>query len=441
MQQDETRMIIAGGTILTMDEQLSVFDPGMLVIEGSKITYCGSYDQELLSEYPKAEILSGTGKIIIPGLVNGHTHIGMSLFRTLADDVKDRLHSVIFPLEKQLLSADMVSTASSLGLYEMLLSGTTTIADMYYFSASVAQAAEVSGIRAVIGQSVTTAASADAAGAGASFELIRDLAALWEGHRRISPALAPHAPYSLTLSEMEQTSLISEELSLPILSHLAEMPFEMPYTLEKYGLRPVELYEKAGLLGERSVMAHCITADESDRRILASSGTGIITNPAANSKSAKGIAPVYEFSQITDRLGIGTDGPMSGNRLDTIGLLRWTSMLQKITHRNPTILPPAKILEMATIGGAKALHLERITGSLEVGKRADIVMIGTDSPSMYPIYEPYAAVVYGASSEDVQTVIIEGQLVVRDRTCLTLDRETLLSEAAGYQKEIRERFC
>ncbi len=428
---------IVNGTVLTMDDSFTRYDHGMVLISGNTIIYTGHEQKELLKNVPPSSCLDAEGGIVIPGLINTHTHIGMSFFRTLADDRADRLKKYIFPLEKKFVNPELVYWASLHTISEMLLGGTTMFADMYYFEEMTARAAGESGMRAIAGESVISSPGPDASGFEEGLEITRNLVRNFKDSEMITPAVAPHAPYSLTRNDLELTASFSEENNIPVLSHLAEMPFEEAYTLERHNMRPVPFYDSCGLLTDRSIMAHCIFTEKHDRTTLISRGTGIAHNTGANAKSGKGIAPAYEFYIEGARIGLGTDGPMSGNTMDIIHQLNAVSKFQKTRLHDPTIMTPRQVLEMATIRGAQALHMENSTGSLEPGKRADITIISTDSPAMFPVYDPYAAVVYCASPSDVRTVVSDGKVLVNNKKLLSLDTAGIREAASAFTERIR----
>lgn len=433
---------ITNGTILTMDSHWTVHERGMVVIKGNTICEVGPLDLGRLEAFqvPPDGRIDAAGGIVIPGLINTHTHIGMSLFRSLADDRPNRLHEVIFPLERSQVNPRLVHLASLHSLVEMISGGTTCFADMYYHATETARAARQSGIRGVIGQAVAKDGGPDAADFLEAVELVEALHGSLQDDPLLRAAIAPHAPYSLTASELGTCADLSERLDLAILSHLAEMPFEESYVIEHHGLRPIPFYHKCNLLGRRSTMAHCIFASPEDRRLLVETETGIAHNPSANSKSGKGIAPAHEFFQAGARLGLGTDGPMSGNTMDLIHQLGITAKMQKVRLADPTVMTPRQVIRCATIGGAEALHMEQVTGSLEVGKRADIVVIGTDSPAMFPVYDPYAALTYSASPSDVVLTMVDGNILMRERKLTTLDAQAIRAEAGDIVSSIRTRF-
>lgn len=430
---------IVNGTVLTMDDCWTSYDCGMVVVAGTTIREVGPFDQVRLDRLgiPKEHIIDADGGIIIPGFVNTHTHIGMSLFRGIADDTANRLKRVIFPLERKFTTAEVVYAASLHSLTEMILGGTTCFADMYYFATQTAQAVQESGIRGIIGQSVATYGGPDAPDFFTSIELVHRLDNLLKGNDRVMAAIAPHAPYSLTKQELLRCAEIHSDRDIRILSHLAEMPFEESYTAEHYHMRPIPFYHQCNLLGSRTTMAHCIFADGNDQRLLVETGTGIAHNPSANSKSGKGIAPAYDLITKGARLGLGTDGPMSGNTMDMVHILDITAKFQKVLKKDPTIMTPREVLRAATRGGAEALHLEKSIGTLERGKQADIVIVGTDSPAMFPLYDPYAAIVYAASPSDIAMTMVDGKLLMYRRKLHTLDPQAIRIRAADMVSHIR----
>ncbi|MDL2229920.1 amidohydrolase [Treponema sp. OttesenSCG-928-L16] len=428
------------GTVLTMDGEWTCHDDGMVLADGDTISAVGPYSAEPLKDIPAEQILDVRGCIVIPGLINTHTHIGMSLFRGLADDTADRLRRIIFPLEKEFVTPELVYLASLHSLAEMILGGTTCFADMYFFQNMTAKAVGESGIRAVVGQAVSRDPAPDAPSADHAFDLIRQLALSLKGNPRLRAGIAPHAPYSLTREELEECSRLSEELELPLMSHLAEMPFEEGWVKEHHNMRPVQYYHSCGMLNSRSTMAHCIFAGEEDQKLLVQSKTGIAHNPSANSKSGKGIAPAYDLLMKGGRVGLGTDGPMSGNTLDLVHQLNIAAKMQKLIKRDPTVMNPRQTLRCATMGGAEALHMEHEIGSLEPGKKADITVFSTASPAMYPLYDPYAALVYAAAPSDVYAVIVGGRLLMEDRKLLSLDDREIRKTSAEMVEHIRREM-
>lgn len=437
----KTDTAIIHGKILTMDADLTTIPDGLIVISNGIITVVEAFSTAALQEANPEKVIDASGCLLIPGIINTHTHIGMSFFRSLGDDVPNRLENFIFPLEARFLTPELVYHASRLTLLELILGGTTMIADMYFFEDQTARAVEESGIRGVLGQAVSSGKAPDTENSAQGLRRIQQLNEQYQGHERIIPAAAPHAPYSLNRQDLKLLADFCAAQAIPILSHLSEMPWEEELIMKRYGSNPTAYYHNNGMLNERSVMAHCIFTNEQDRRLLQEKGVGISHNASANSKSGKGIAPALEFFQDGARIGLGTDGPMSGNRMDLIGQFNLVAKMQKISHLDPTVMKPAEVISMATIGGARALHLEEKIGSLESGKDADIVFISTDSPAMQPVHDPYAAIVYGASSEEVARVMIKGVTIMENRNVLTLDKTSIMQETVRFCAQIREGFA
>ena len=375
--------------------------------------------------------IDAAGCIVLPGMVNTHTHIAMSLFRGLGDDEPDRLRRFIWPLEAKVVDSGCVHAGAMLGCLEMALGGVTCFADMYFFADRVAEAAGAVGLRAVIGQAVMGDAAPDADVPGAALERFRALNDTWRGHPLITPALAPHAPDTLETAALEAVRDLSEAENAPVLIHLCETEAELAVIRERSGLTSVGYLNGLGLLGPRLVGAHCIHVDADDIALLAVSGAGVAHNMVANIKAAKGVAPVPAMLESGVRVGLGTDGPMSGNTLDVIGQLGVVAKLHKLMSGDRTAMPARSVVEMATIGGARALGMDGRIGSLEVGKRADIAIIDATGAHMTPLYDPYAALVYAANAADVRWVIVDGRIVVKDRRLLTADAVAIKAAANG----------
>ena len=414
-------IVIKNGVVLTMNSTKSIFEKGMILIENDIITFVGKENRTLIPQNVK--IIDAEGGIIMPGMVNTHTHVGMSLFRTLLDDTADRLKKYLFPLEKKFVTPDLVYWASLYSLTEMIEGGTTTFADMYYFEDKVADAAVKAGVRGILGESILSSPSPDAKEPYGGFAYTEKYLKSYSNHSLITPALAPHAPYSLDFKNLKKTAYLAEKWDIPILSHLAEMPFEMKQIEKEYGMSPVEMYFSTGLLSNRMTAAHCIHVDNKDINLIKTTSTGVAHNVAANLKAAKGIAPALKMFDMGIPIGIGTDGPMSGNTMDLVNLLGYTAKIHKLANKDRTAMPPTKVIEMATIGGARALHIEDKTGSLETGKKADVIIVSTESTAMFPIYDYYSVLVYCASPRDVNTVIINGNLIMEDRKIKTFNKK------------------
>ena len=428
---------ITNGVLLTINKDMEIFEKGEVHIRGDRIVYAG---QEPDTPVQASRTIDAEECIIMPGMVNAHTHCGMSLFRTLADDHPDRLRRFIFPLEKKFVTPELVYWASLHGIREMIEGGVTTFTDMYYFEEQVAEAAEQAGIRGVLGETIVNFPAPDAAEPYGGMVYAGDFVRKYKGHSLITPAVAPHAPYTLDAEHLEKTAHLAEEWDVPVLTHLAEMPFEVEQIHREHGMSPTAWYHSLGLLNPRLVAAHCIFVDDEDIRLLKGEDAGIAHNPVANMKGGKGIAPAVKMLDEGLRLGMGTDGPMSGNTLDLINLMGYTAKIHKLDRRDRTVLAAPEVVHMATMGGAKALHREDEIGSLEAGKKADVAVVSTKGTSMYPIYDYYSALVYSAGPSDVETVIVDGRIVLERKKIITFDPGKVKRETDKIVSSIKKDF-
>jgi cytosine/adenosine deaminase-related metal-dependent hydrolase len=422
-------LLITRGYVVTMDDQRRIVEDGVVAIRDGKIVALGG--AEVATRFTARETLDAGGAIVMPGFINTHTHASMTVFRGLGDDVPDRLRKLIFPLEKALVDRELVYWGGLYGMIEMAEGGVTTFADMYYFEDEVARATRQIGLRAILGETVVDFPAPDAAepygGIGYAQRFIKEFA----GDALITPAFAPHSPYSLNEARLREIARLSAETGAPVLMHVAEMTDEVANLRRDRNQTPVEYLDQLGLLNRRLVAAHCIFVTEGDIALLHARDVGVAHNMVANIKSAKGVAPVPAMTHAGVRVGLGTDGPMSGNTLDLIGQLGYVAKVHKLDRKDRNLMPAVEVVTLATRGGARALHLEDRIGSLEPGKRADIVLIDRTATAMQPFYDVYSALVYAASPRDVRTVIVEGRFVLRDRRLMNVD-------AAEVQRRIRD---
>ncbi|ENM5758667.1 amidohydrolase [Vibrio mimicus] len=430
-------LMITDAMVLTMNGDKTVYQNGTVVVKENKIIAVG--DAELAKQYQVKQMLDVDGDIVMPGLINTHTHVSMTVFRSLGDDVPDRLHRYIFPLESKLVSRDMVRIGANLGNVEMLKGGVTTYADMYYFEDEVAKTVDQIGMRAVLGQSVIQFPVADAKNAEEGIQYALNFIEQYQDHPRITPAFAPHAPYTNTTETLQKIAKLSLEKNVPVLIHLAESTREQEKIAERSnGLSPVQYMHEIGALNANLVGAHMILVDDKDIELVKKSDMGVAHNMSANIKSAKGVAPALKMYDENVRIGLGTDGPMSGNTLSTIDEFNQVAKVHKLVNQDRAAMPPLKVIDMATMGAAKALHMEDKIGSLEVGKLADIIVIDTKAPNMVPIYNPYSALVYSANSGNVRHAIIDGKLVMQDRQINTVNEEQIRQEALAFTEIVRK---
>nr|WP_086938588.1 amidohydrolase [Thaumasiovibrio occultus] len=429
--------MFTNATVLTMNEQKAVYEQGTVVVKDDKIIAVG--DAELASEYKAQTVMDVAGDIVMPGLINTHTHASMTVFRSLGDDVPDRLHRYIFPLEAKLVARDMVRIGAQLGNVEMVKGGVTTYADMYYFEDEVAKTVDEIGMRAVLGQTVIQFPVADAENAQAGIQYALNFIEQYKDHPRITPAFAPHAPYTNTTETLQEISRLSLEHDVPVMIHLAESAREREVIAERSGgLSPVAYMADIGALNHNLVAAHAIDIDDADIALLKQYDVGVAHNMSANIKSAKGVSPAIDMLAADVRIGLGTDGPMSGNTLSTIDEFNQVAKVHKLVNRDRAAMPPTDVIEMATIGAARALHMEDEIGSLEVGKQADIIVIDTKAPNMVPMYNPYSALVYSAYANNVQHSMVAGELLMKDRQVLTVDENQVRIEAQKFADVVRQ---
>ncbi|WP_230432047.1 amidohydrolase [Plesiomonas shigelloides] len=430
-------LMITDGTVLTMNPQNQVFEQGTVVVKGNKIIAVGG--PELAKQYKADKVLDVDGDIVMPGLINTHTHASMTVFRSLADDVPDRLHRYIFPLENKMVSRDMVRVGANLANVEMVKGGVTTYADMYYFEDEVAKTVDKIGMRAVLGESVIKFPVADAKNADEGIQYAVSFINEYKDHPRITPAFAPHAPYTNTTEHLQQIAKLSQELDVPVMIHLAETDREVEEIAKRTGGKsPVQYMADIGALNNKVLAAHAIEVNDKDMDLLKQYDVGVAHNMSANIKSAKGVAPVTTMLEKGIRVGLGTDGPMSGNTITTMDELGQVAKVHKLATKNRAAMPPLTVVEMATMGSAKALHMEDKLGSLETGKLADVIVVDTKAPNMVPMYNPFAALVYGAYGANVRHTIVDGNILMQDRKLLTVDEEAIRKEALAFSDKVRE---
>ena len=430
-------LLIKNATVLTMDQDKTVFDNGLVAVKGNKI-YAVT-DGSDLDEYHATKTIDADGDIVMPGLINSHTHASMTVFRSMADDVPDRLHRYIFPLEKKLVSRDMVRIGAQLGNVEMLKGGVTTYADMYYFEDEVAKTVDQIGMRAILGETIIQFPVASAKTPEDGIKYTLNFIEQYKDHPRITPAFAPHGPYTNSTEILQTIAKLSLKHDVPVMMHLAESDREREVIAERSGgLSPVKYMESIGALNANFLAAHVIDANDEDIAILKKHDVGIAHNMSANIKSAKGVAPALKMFNDGLRIGLGTDGPMSGNTLSTIDEFNQVAKVHKLVNKDRAAMPPINVIEMATIGAARALHMEDKIGSLEVGKLADIIVIDTKAPNMIPVYNPYSALVYSAYATNVKHSVVDGKLLMEDRNILTINEKTVRDEALKFADVVRK---
>jgi 5-methylthioadenosine/S-adenosylhomocysteine deaminase len=431
-------LLVSGGMVVTMDGSRTVYDDGAVAVAGDTIVAAGPR-AELEARYEARETIDAKGKLVLPGFINGHTHVPMTLFRGIHDDVtlNDWLYKYIFPAEAKNVTEEFVRWGTRLAAAEQIRSGVTTFADMYYFEDAVAEETKAAGMRGVLGETFIDFPAPDNKTNIAMLDYTEKFLKRWQGDPLIHAAPAPHSIYTCSQRTLQDAAALARKYHAPILIHVAEMKKELDDSLKQNGMSPVQYLDKIGLLGPDVVAAHCIYVDEADRKTLAQRQVGCVHNPSSNMMIASGVSPVPEMRGAGVAVGLGTDGPAgSNNDLDLMEEIDLAAKLAKMTKMDPLAMSAKTAVEMATIDGARALHMEKEIGSLEKGKKADLILISLDEPNAVPMYDVYAQLAYALKASDVETVVIGGRVVMRDRKLLTVNEQEAMAKAREYKKKI-----
>ncbi|CAG0936083.1 5-methylthioadenosine/S-adenosylhomocysteine deaminase [Thermoflexales bacterium] len=434
--------ILAHGTVITLDDAFTLIEDGAVALRGDSIVDLGPADR-ILRDHTAAHLVDCHHCAIIPGLVNAHTHVPMTLLRGLADDLRLDvwLMGYMMPVEREFVTPDFVRLGTLLGCAEMIRSGVTSFADMYYFEDAIAEATVQAGLRGVLAQTVLKFPAPDAASYEDSVEACRLFIEKWKGHALIVPAVGPHAHYTCPPEVLEACVALATEYNVPLHTHVSETVFEVEESRKEHGMPVVPWIRRHGLLETQLIAAHCVHVDSGEIRTLKNAGAGIVHNPSSNLKLASGIAPIKEMIETGLKLGLGTDGTASNNDLDMFEEMRLASFLAKGATHDPLTVPARTTLMLATRGGARAIHLDHLTGSLEVGKRADVVVVDLTGLHNTPRFhrEPelvYSQLVYACKANDVRDVWCNGQALMRDRALLTIELDEVLAQAQEVAQQI-----
>jgi 5-methylthioadenosine/S-adenosylhomocysteine deaminase len=422
-----------------MDAQRHIYRDAVVAIAGDTIVAVGPL-AEIESKYDSKQHVDATNKLVLPGFINGHTHVPMTLFRGLHDDVtlNDWLYKYIFPAEAKNVNETFVRWGTRLAAAEQIRSGVTTFADMYYFEDAVAEETKAAGMRGVLGETFIDFPAPDNKTNAEMLAYTERFLKKWQGDALIHAAPAPHSIYTCSKKTIQDAAALANKYHAPLLMHVAEMKKEREDSEKANGMSPVAYLENIGVLGPELVAAHCIFVDEADRKLLAERQVGCVHNPSSNMMIASGVSPVPEMRAAGIAVGLGTDGPAgSNNDLDLMEEIDLAAKLAKISKMDPLALNAKAVVEMATIAGARALHMEKEIGSLETGKKADMILIGLDEPNAVPMYDVYAQIAYSLKGSDVQTVVIGGRVVMRERKLLTVDEPRVLEKAREYGKSVK----
>ncbi len=443
--RDSIDLIVEGDHLVTMDEAMTVIENGAVAIDDGVILAVGPAT-EISASYSAAKVLAGDNRIVMPGLVNGHSHAAMTLLRGVADDLAlmDWLNNYIFPAEVQFVDAEFVRIGTELACWEMIRGGTTTFVDMYYYPDTIAGVVDSCGMRALISATVIDQRSPDAEDAGDSIRKGSGFIERWLGKNdRITPIFGPHANYTLNADQLKATRAAAMAFGVPISIHMSESPFEVQYSKDTYGVTSIELFESIGFFEGPTIAAHVVWPTDAEIPILAERRVGVIHNPTSNMKIASGIAPVTEMLAAGVRVGLGTDGAASNNDLDMWEEMRLAAFLQKVEQMNPEVLSAETVLRMATSGGATAIGLGDTIGSLEPGKRADLIQVAFEDVHHIPTYDVVSHLVYVNDEQDVASVVVDGAVLMEERRMLTIDTQRVTREAtelaARIQSALEER--
>lgn len=433
----QVELLVLGGTLVSMDQQRRVIQDAGVAVAGGRIVAVGTR-KEIAAQYTAGQTVEANGKLIVPGLINGHTHIPMTLFRGLADDLdlQDWLTKYIFPAEAKNVSEEFVRVGTRLGLAEMIRGGTTTYCDMYYFEDAIADETAKAGVRGVLGETIIDFPVADNKTNAEGMAYVAKYVQKWKGHELIIPAIAPHAPYTVSEEHLKAVRAFSDRTGAPIVTHISETKREIDDSIKARGASPIDYLARIGFLSNKVIAAHVVWPSAEELGILKQIGVGIVHNPQSNMKLASGVAPVPEMLKRGLFVGLGTDGAASNNDLNMWEEMDTAAKLHKVFSGDPKVMSAKEAFELATIRGAQALHLESEIGSVEKGKRADLVIVERDSLNQIPLYNVYSDLVYATKANDVETVIINGRIVMRDRRLLTLNEEEIKASARRFRDQV-----
>jgi 5-methylthioadenosine/S-adenosylhomocysteine deaminase len=431
--------LILNALVVTMDASHRIWENGAIAVKDGAIIGIGD-SEEFTKKFSASQIIDATGKLVLPGLINTHTHSPMTIFRGYADDLhlKEWLYDHIFPIESEFVTPENVRTGTRLAIAEMLLSGTTTFNDMYYYVDEMAKVVDQVGVRAVLTESLIDFSVPNSPSPEHALQVSEDLIKKWEKHPLITIGVSAHAPYTTSPEVIKKGKELADKYNLPFNIHVAETRGEYDLTQKEFGMTPVQFLDSIGVLGSNVIAAHSVHLTPEDIEIFARRGVGVAHNPQCNMKLASGVAPVPAFLKAGVKVGIGTDGVASNNDLDLFDEVRSAAFIHKLNSNNPTVLDAQTALEMVTIGGARVLRMEDKIGSLEAGKRADIIILDMNQPHAHPVYNIYSLIIYSLRGSDVETVMVDGRLMVHNRKLVTLDLDRLYDKVDALAREISE---
>jgi 5-methylthioadenosine/S-adenosylhomocysteine deaminase len=431
-------LVLTNGIVVTVDSDRRVIQHGGVAIDGRDIVAVDTAER-IAAAYRGRTTIDAGGTVIMPGLINTHTHAPMVLFRGLADDLAlmDWLQKYIFPAEAKTVSPEFVRVGTRLAALEMIESGTTTYTDMYYFEDEIARATRAAGLRGVLGETIIGFPAPDAKTPADSLALAERFAKEFASDDLITPAVAPHALYTNDTETLKACRALADRLHIPLITHLAETNDEVRTAHDKYHMTPTAYLDSIGFLGPRTLVAHAVHVTPADIQMLAARHVGVAHNPESNMKLASGVAPVESMRKAGVVVGLGTDGAASNNDLDMFEAMRQAAFLGKLVNDDPRAIPARVAVDMATIDGARALGMDKDIGSIEPGKRADVIVVSVASARQTPMYDAVSHLVYVTRGDDVRTTIVNGRVLMRDRKVLSLDESKVLADARAYADKIR----
>jgi 5-methylthioadenosine/S-adenosylhomocysteine deaminase len=441
--KEKISLLVEGGTVLTMDPSRRVLEDGAVAVRGDAIVAVGSR-AELEARYEPAQRIAAQGRLIMPGLINGHAHAAMTLLRGLADDVslQDWLNNYIFPAEARNVTEAFVTDGARLGVLEMMRGGITTYVDMYYFEDAVARVTKAAGMRAILGETLIDFPAPDNKTMPEALAYTEKFLQHWKDDPLITAAVAPHSIYTTSEQTLRSAAELARRYNAPLEIHVAETKKELDDSLAKNHATPVAYLDHIGFLGPDVIASHCIWLNAADIALLAEHHTGCVNNPSSNMLLASGVMPVGALLAGGVAVGLGTDGPAgSNNDMDLMREMDLAAKIQKVTNMDPRALSAEQAVEMATIGGARAIHMDREIGSLEPGKKADLIVLDLDAPHAVPLYELYGQIVYSLTASDVRTVVIGGRIVMQDRHMLTLDQAAIVAAAKVWGARVQKSLA
>jgi len=432
-------LVVVGGTVITENSTRQILSPGAVAIDGANIVDVDT-PAAIAARYTAGQTIEVRDQVVLPGLINTHTHAPMVMYRGLADDLAlmDWLQKYIFPAEARTVSPEFVRIGTRLAALEMIESGTTTYADMYYFEEEIAKATRDAGLRGVLGQTIIQFPVADAKTPAEGLARAEAFIKAFKDDSLIVPAVAPHAMYTNDRATLVACAELARKYGVPVIIHLAETEDEVKTARTDHQMTPAGYLESIGFWGPKTLAAHGVWVTDEDIQILKRHSVGVSHNPESNMKLASGTAPVAKYLAAGVALGLGTDGAASNNDLDMFEAMRQASFLAKLASRDPTAVPAQVALDLATIGGAKALAMDDRIGSLEAGKRADLITVSMSATRQTPMYDAVSHLVYVTRGDDVRTTIVNGKVLMRDRQVRTLNRTEVLAQAKALAQKVKQ---